>query len=284
MKESLEGRNVSFKKRFPWLGFLALGGLGLMLALVILGPVFLPYAPDFQDLDSKFAPPSSTHLLGTDYLGRDLAARLVHGARISLSAAFFILGIILVLGLVIGGLCGFAGGMVDKVIMRICDVFLSLPTIVLSLFLVGVLGSGLENIILAIALTHWAWYARIVRGLVLNLKSKDFVLLSSSFGLSPWQNFKTNILLPLVSQCLVLATMDIGHIILHIAGLSFLGLGVQPPQAEWGVLLSDSKDYIWSNPELLLYPGLALFITIALFNLLGDSLRDYFDIDLKALH
>ena len=174
--------------------------------------------------------------------------------------------------------------MVDKVIMRICDVFLSLPTIVLSLFLVGVLGSGLENIILAIALTHWAWYARIVRGLVLNLKSKDFVLLSSSFGLSPWQNFKTNILLPLVSQCLVLATMDIGHIILHIAGLSFLGLGVQPPQAEWGVLLSDSKDYMWSNPELLLYPGLALFITIALFNLLGDSLRDYFDIDLKALH
>lgn len=284
MKESLEGRNVSFKKRFPWLGFLALGGLGLMLALVILGPVFLPYAPDFQDLDSKFAPPSSTHLLGTDYLGRDLAARLVHGARISLSAAFFILGIILVLGLVIGGLCGFVGGMVDKVIMRICDVFLSLPTIVLSLFLVGVLGSGLENIILAIALTHWAWYARIVRGLVLNLKSKDFVLLSSSFGLSPWQNFKTNILLPLVSQCLVLATMDIGHIILHIAGLSFLGLGVQPPQAEWGVLLSDSKDYMWSNPELLLYPGLALFITIALFNLLGDSLRDYFDIDLKALH
>ena len=284
MKESLEGRNVSFKKRFPWLGFLALGGLGLMLALVILGPVFLPYAPDFQDLDSKFAPPSSTHLLGTDYLGRDLAARLVHGARISLSAAFFILGIILVLGLVVGGLCGFVGGMVDKVIMRICDVFLSLPTIVLSLFLVGVLGSGLENIILAIALTHWAWYARIVRGLVLNLKSKDFVLLSSSFGLSPWQNFKTNILLPLVSQCLVLATMDIGHIILHIAGLSFLGLGVQPPQAEWGVLLSDSKDYMWSNPELLLYPGLALFITIALFNLLGDSLRDYFDIDLKALH
>lgn len=168
--------------------------------------------------------------------------------------------------------------------MRICDLFLSLPTIVLSLFLVGILGAGLENVMLAIALTHWAWYARIIRSIVLGLKHREFVLLSQVYGASNWQIFKRNMLTPILTQCFVLATMDIGHIMLHIAGLSFLGLGVQPPQAEWGVMLSDSKDYVFSNPELLLYPGLALFIAVALFNMLGDSLRDYFDCDSNIIH
>ncbi|RDU70310.1 nickel ABC transporter permease subunit NikC [Helicobacter aurati] len=271
-------------KKFSLLGKLALLGIVLFLLIIIVSPYFLPYSPDLQDLDSKFAQPSIEHIFGTDYLGRDIATRLVYGARISLFSAFFILAIILLLGMSIGGICGFMGGVIDRLVMRICDIFLSLPTIVLSLFLVGVLGSGLENIILAIALTHWAWYARIVRSIVLNLKNKEFVLLSQTFGLNKWQSFKRNIFIPVFSQCIVLATMDIGHIILHIAGLSFLGVGVQPPQAEWGVMLSDCKDYIWSNPSLLIYPGAALFITIALFNLLGDSLRDYFDVDLESLH
>lgn len=272
------------RKQLSFTGKFALVGIVLFLALIFLAPFFIPYAPDSMDLENTFAPISFAHWLGTDHLGRDIATRLIYGGRISLSAGFLILLSILILGISIGGMCGFVGGKVDKVIMRICDIFLSLPTIVLSLFLVGILGSGLENVILAIALTHWAWYARIVRSIVLHLKSKEFVLLSPTFGLSSYQSFKQNMFVPIISQCLVLATMDIGHIVLHIAGLSFLGLGVQPPNAEWGVMLSDCKDYLWSNPELVLYPGGALFITIALFNLLGDSLRDYFDMDLSAIH
>ncbi|TLE00185.1 nickel ABC transporter permease subunit NikC [Helicobacter muridarum] len=283
MQGQLELDNLNYK-RFPLLGKIALIGIFTFLAMIIIAPYFLSYTPDFQDLDSKFAPPSSSHIFGTDYLGRDIFTRLIYGARISLFSAFFTLAIILFLGISIGGICGFMGGVVDRVIMRVCDIFLSMPTIALSLFLIGVLGSGLGNIIIAIALTHWAWYARIVRSIVLHLKNKEFVLLSQTFGLNKWQNFRRNILIPIFSQCIVLATMDIGHIILHIAGLSFLGLGVQPPEAEWGVMLSDCKDYIWSNPSLVIYPGAALFITIALFNLLGDSLRDYFDVDLESLH
>jgi len=257
--------------------------IGLLLILILLAPYILPYQPNEQHLDSAFESISKAHWLGSDYLGRDILTRLIYGARISLGATFITLGIIVLLGVSVGGICGFVGGVIDRVLMRFCDIFLSLPTLVLSLFLVSILGSGLENVIIAIALTHWAWYARIVRSIVFSLKSKEFVLLSQTFGLNMWQNFRRNMLPPILSQCLVLASMDIGHIILHIAGLSFLGLGVQPPNAEWGVMISDCEDYLWSNPTLLLYPGLALFITIALFNILGEGLRDYMDSDIESL-
>ncbi|WP_233714244.1 nickel ABC transporter permease subunit NikC [Helicobacter trogontum] len=273
-----------YSKKLSFMGKFASIMIVCLLLVAVIGPLFLPYAPDEIDLNNKFAPISTAHFLGTDHLGRDIFTRLVFGARISLSSVAIILLYIIVLGIGIGGIAGFFGGKIDKFIMRVCDLFLSLPTIVLSLFLVGILGAGLENVLLAIALTHWAWYARIIRSIVLGLKHREFVLLSQVYGASNWQIFKRNMLTPISTQCLVLATIDIGHIMLHIAGLSFLGLGVQPPQAEWGIMLSDSKDYIFSNPELLFYPGLALFIAVALFNMLGDSLRDYFDCDLGNLH
>ncbi|TLD99526.1 nickel ABC transporter permease subunit NikC [Helicobacter trogontum] len=273
-----------YSKKLSFMGKFASIMIVCLLLVAVIGPLFLPYAPDEIDLNNKFAPISTAHFLGTDHLGRDIFTRLVFGARISLSSVAIILLYIIVLGISIGGIAGFFGGKIDKFIMRVCDLFLSLPTIVLSLFLVGILGAGLENVLLAIALTHWAWYARIIRSIVLGLKHREFVLLSQVYGASNWQIFKRNMLTPISTQCLVLATIDIGHIMLHIAGLSFLGLGVQPPQAEWGIMLSDSKDYIFSNPELLFYPGLALFIAVALFNMLGDSLRDYFDCDLGNLH
>lgn len=273
-----------YSKKLSFMGKFASIMIVCLLFVAVIGPLFLPYAPDEIDLNNKFAPISTAHFLGTDHLGRDIFTRLVFGARISLSSVAIILLYIIVLGISLGGIAGFFGGKIDKFIMRVCDLFLSLPTIVLSLFLVGILGAGLENVLLAIALTHWAWYARIIRSIVLGLKHREFVLLSQVYGASNWQIFKRNMLTPISTQCLVLATIDIGHIMLHIAGLSFLGLGVQPPQAEWGIMLSDSKDYIFSNPELLFYPGLALFIAVALFNMLGDSLRDYFDCDLGNLH
>lgn len=273
-----------YRKKLSFMGKFALVMIILLLLVALIAPFFLPYAPDTIDLDNRLAPISTEHFLGTDHLGRDIFTRLIFGARISLFSVGVILVCVMFLGISIGGIAGFFGGKIDKIIMRICDLFLSLPTIVLSLFLVGILGAGLENVMLAIALTHWAWYARIIRSIVLGLKHREFVLLSQVYGASNWQIFKRNMLTPISTQCFVLSTMDIGHIMLHIAGLSFLGLGVQPPQAEWGIMLSDSKDYIFSNPELLLYPGLALFIAVALFNMLGDSLRDYFDCDLGNLH
>lgn len=273
-----------YRKKLSFLGKFSLVMIIFLLLIALIAPFFLPYAPDAIDLDNRLAPISTTHFLGTDHLGRDILTRLIFGARISLLSVGIILVCVMFLGISIGGIAGFFGGKIDKFIMRICDLFLSLPTIVLSLFLVGILGAGLENVMLAIALTHWAWYARIIRSIVLGLKHREFVLLSQVYGASNWQIFKRNMLTPILTQCFVLATMDIGHIMLHIAGLSFLGLGVQPPQAEWGVMLSDSKDYVFSNPELLLYPGLALFIAVALFNMLGDSLRDYFDCDSNIIH
>ena len=273
-----------YRKKLSFMGKFALIMIIFLLLIALIAPFFLPYAPDAIDLDNRLAPISTTHFLGTDHLGRDILTRLIFGARISLFSVGVILVCVMFLGISIGGIAGFFGGKIDKFIMRLCDLFLSLPTIVLSLFLVGILGAGLENVMLAIALTHWAWYARIIRSIVLGLKHREFVLLSQVYGASNWQIFKRNMLTPILTQCFVLATMDIGHIMLHIAGLSFLGLGVQPPQAEWGVMLSDSKDYVFSNPELLLYPGLALFIAVALFNMLGDSLRDYFDCDSNIIH
>ena len=273
-----------YRKKLSFLGKFSLIMIIFLLLIALIAPFFLPYTPDVIDLDNRFSPISTEHFLGTDHLGRDIFTRLIFGARISLFSVGIILVCVMFLGISIGGIAGFFGGKIDKFIMRLCDLFLSLPTIVLSLFLVGILGAGLENVMLAIALTHWAWYARIIRSIVLGLKHREFVLLSQVYGASNWQIFKRNMLTPILTQCFVLATMDIGHIMLHIAGLSFLGLGVQPPQAEWGVMLSDSKDYVFSNPELLLYPGLALFIAVALFNMLGDSLRDYFDCDSNIIH
>ncbi|WP_233712866.1 MULTISPECIES: nickel ABC transporter permease subunit NikC [unclassified Helicobacter] len=275
--------NAHIKKPMPLLLKSAIFGLAMFFALILLAPIFIQHAPDAIDLDMKLAPIDSSHWLGTDHLGRDIFARLIEGARISLSAAFFILVLIFALGLAFGGISGFVGGVLDNAIMRLCDLFLCVPTIVLSLFFVGVLGSGLENVIIAIALTHWAWYARLIRSIVFSLKNREYVELSFIYGASKWQNFKRNMLVPVFSQVIVLLTMDIGHIILHIAGLSFLGLGVQAPQAEWGVMLSDSREFMWSDPLLALYPGLALFATIALFNALGEGLRDYLDIDLGAV-
>ena len=176
-----------------------------------------------------------------------------------------------------GSLAGLAGGAIDSALMRTCDIFMTFPTLILAMFFVGVLGTGLTNVILAIFLTHWAWYARIVRGIVLSLKSREFVLAARVAGTSRTRMVFRHILPSLAPQVLVLATLDIGHMMLHVAGLSFLGLGVQPPAPEWGVMIGDARQFIWTQPRLLLYPGLAIFVVVMAFNLLGDAMRDALD-------
>lgn len=276
----LSALNRAYKASYNAFLALSLSGQCAFIALIMLctlalfAPLIAPYPQEAQDLEHILAPFSSAHLLGTDYLGRDIFSRILFGARLSLSATIVILVCILALGISVGGLCGFVGGRLDSVCMRVCDIFMSMPTIALSLFLVAVLGSGLENVMIAIVATHWAWYARIARSIVLDLKTKPFVLLSYTFGASAFQRFKRHIITPICSQCAILASMDLGHIMLHIAALSFLGLGVQPPSAEWGIMISEARDYMWDYPRLMILPGLALFIAVALCNMLGEALRE----------
>ena len=229
------------------------------------------------DLAVRDQGPSGAHWLGTDHLGRDVLSRLIVGTQLSLGSVVLVLGLVLVLGVVIGGIAGIVGGKLDMFLMRLCDMFLTFPTLVLAFFLIAVLGTGLTNVIIAIALSHWAWYARMVRGMVIAQRNRDYVLASRLAGASRLTRLRQHIMPNVVGQLLVLASMDIGHMMLHVSGLSFLGLGVSPPTPEWGVMINDSKEFIWTHPQLLLWPGLMIFLAVMAFNLLGDALRDRLD-------
>ncbi len=190
-----------------------------------------------------------------------------------MGALICILGLIIAIGTPLGCLAGFAGGRTDNGIMRLCDVFITFPTFILALFLIGMLGTGLTNVILAIVLTHWAWYTRMVRSIVLTLKHREYLL--------RWRIVRDHVLPAVLVQLLVLASLDIGHMLLHVSALSFLGLGVAPPTPEWGVMMSDARQYIRTQPQLIFYPGALIFLTVMLFNMLGDSLRDALDPTLR---
>lgn len=258
--------------------------VALLAAAAIAGPWISPHHPDAVELARRLQGPSLSHWLGTDHLGRDILSRLIAGTRVSLGSVAISLGLILAFGIVIGGAAGFMGGRTDQIIMRVADVFLTFPTLVLALFMVGMLGTGLVNVILAIALSHWAWYARIVRGIVLSLRHREFLLAAQMSGAGPVRTFIDHLLPATFSQLVVLATLDVGHIMLHVSGLSFLGLGVTPPTAEWGVMISDARQFVWTAPLLILWPGLALLLSVMAFNILGDALRDRLDPHLKADH
>jgi len=251
--------------------------VALLLLMALLGPWLSPYDPTLVNLDDRLLPASSAHWLGTDHLGRDVLSRLIVGTRLSLGSVVLTLGLGLILGVVIGGIAGVIGGKLDMFLMRLCDMFLTFPTLVLAFFLIAVLGTGLTNVIIAIALSHWAWYARMVRGMVIAQRNRDYVLASRLAGASRLTRLRQHIMPNVVGQLLVLASMDIGHMMLHVSGLSFLGLGVSPPTPEWGVMINDSKEFIWTHPQLLLWPGLMIFLAVMAFNLLGDALRDRLD-------
>ena len=248
--------------------------LGIIILSAIFAPLIAPYSPYEIDLSNRFAPISSSHILGTDHLGRDVFSRLIYGSRMSLISVLAIMVIILLISLIIGSAAGFLGGKIDNVLMRISDVMLTFPTFILALFFIGVLGVGLINVIIAIAFTHLAWYSRIVRSIVLETKEKNYVLASKCMGTPTLKIIIKHIIPQVLSQVGILATLDLGHMMLHVAGLSFLGLGVQAPVAEWGVMINDAAPFIRQHPELMIYPGLCIFITVAIFNSLGEYLKD----------
>lgn len=267
-----------------WPVRIALAVVVLLLVAAVAGPWISPHDPDAIDLTQRLQGADAAHWLGTDHLGRDILSRLIAGVRVSLGVVALTLALILVLGIVVGGASGFIGGRIDQLIMRVTDVFLTFPTLVLALFMIGMLGTGLVNVVIAIALSHWAWYARIVRGIVLSLRHRDYLLAARLAGASRLRIFAAHLLPATLSQLLVLATLDIGHMMLHVSGLSFLGLGVAPPTAEWGVMIGDARQFVWTAPMLIFWPGLALFVSVMAFNILGDALRDRLDPHLRADH
>jgi nickel transport system permease protein len=266
--------NRLFRRRLTVVAILMAAAI---LAVAIAAPVVAPYNPNEVVLAERLAGPSASHWLGTDHLGRDILSRLIYGARSSVGSVAAIIACILVLGFAVGCLAGFRGGLVDATLMRICDVFLTFPTFILAMFLIGVLGTGLTNVVIAIVLTHWAWYARLIRGFVLSLKNREYILAARVAGTPRVKIVLQHIVPPVFAQLVILATLDIGHMMLHVSGLSFLGLGVTPPTAEWGVMINDARQFIWSSPALIFYPGMMIFVTVMSFNLLGDALRDALD-------
>lgn len=269
--------NIQYKRTCYFL----LGLLGLLIIMAIFAPFITPFDPYKVNLTHKLFPIFSSsalengYYLGTDHLGRDILSRLIYGTRVSLVTVIIIVSAIICISLLVGTIAGYKGGIFDAILMRFSDFFLTFPTFILGLFFIGVLGVGIINVILTIIITHWAWYARMVRSMVLQIKNQDYILASKSLGSNDFQIISRHIIPSVFSQISILASLDFGHMLLHVAGLSFLGLGIQAPTAEWGVMINDALPYIYSNPALMILPGFCIFIVVAIFNSLGELLRDY---------
>ncbi|TYL39570.1 peptide ABC transporter permease [Natronococcus pandeyae] len=246
-------------------------------AAAVVGPTVAPYEPASQDLANRLQGPSLAHPFGTDQLGRDVFSRLLYGARLSLGIAVVVTAIRLVLGTTIGLVAGYAGGWVDEFLMRLVDVQLAFPGLILALVIAGVLGPSLRNVMIALAVVGWASYARLVRGSVLSTKEREFVRAAQLMGVS-WPRIAVRHLLPNVAgPVVVLATLNVGTVILGTAGLSFIGLGAQPPTPEWGTMLSAGRHHLRDAWWIVNAPGVAIMLTVLGFNLLGDGLRDVLD-------
>lgn len=236
-----------------------------------------PYDPTEQHLADRLHPPSAEYPLGTDQLGRDMLSRLLVGARVSMRISVVVVAISLCIGTVVGLTAGYIGGWVDETLMRLVDVLLAFPGILLALVIAGVLGPSLTNTMIALAVVGWTQYARVVRGSVLSVKERDYVMASQLMGVSRHRTVLRHVLPNVISPVVVLATMDMATVVLATAGLSFLGLGAQPPTPEWGTMLSQGRTYLQDAWWIVNFPGTAIMVTVLAFNVLGDSLRDILD-------
>ncbi|SDJ55246.1 nickel transporter permease [Natronorubrum texcoconense] len=256
------------------------GGIVCLLAVVaIVGPLVSPYDPTAQALGARLEGPSLAHPLGTDALGRDVATRVAYGARISLALAVVATLVRLCIGTTIGLFAATGSRLVDAALMRLVDAQLAFPGLVLALVIAGTLGPSLTNVVIALSVVGWATYARVVRGSILAVKDRPFVESARLYG-TPRRRIVTRHLLPNVTgPVVVLATLNLGTVVLAAAGLSFLGLGAQPPTAEWGTMVADGRNYLRSAPWLITAPGVAIALTVVGFNVLGDGLRDVLDPD-----
>ena len=249
----------------------------ILLLVTIFADRIVPYDPYAQDLSKSMMPPSAEHLMGTDRYGRDMFSRVIVGAQVSIFFTLALVGVISVFGTIVGTLCGYYGGAVDAIVMRISDVCLAFPGLVFALAIAALLGGGVGNAVIALAVISWPKYARVARSQTLALKNVPFVLAARLSGCTSLQMILRHILPNILGPILVTAMLDIGTMMMELAGLSFLGLGAQPPTAEWGNMMSGGRSMLQTYPWLVLSPGLAIFVTVVIFNLLGDTVRDYMD-------
>jgi nickel ABC transporter permease subunit NikC len=249
----------------------------LIVAAGLLAPLLAPHDPLAVAIENRLAAPSRAYPLGTDFLGRCILSRLLYGTRVTLSTATLSLLSIVLISIPVGLISGYRGGWLDNLLMRIVDVFLAFPYMILSLVIAGMLGPGLTNVMLSVAAVWWVTYARVVRGIVLSLKEKEFVMAARASGTPEFLIIIRHILPNALSVIVVLGTLDMGKLILIISGLSFLGLGAQPPTPEWGQMLNEGRPYLQLEPQIMIFPGLAIMMTVMGFNLLGDALRDLLD-------
>lgn len=249
----------------------------LLIAVALAAPLIAPYDPLEAVMQNAYLPPSAEHLFGTDKLGRDNFSRILYGASYSLSSVLLLVTIIFAVGTTLGVLAGYYGGKVDIVIMRISDMMISFPGMILAIAVAGILGGSLINAIIALTIVTWTKYARLARSMVLKIKKRDFVEAAIVNGGTStyilWKHILPNIL-PLM---VITAASDIGAMMMELAGLSFLGFGSQPPAPEWGLMLNEGRQQLQTAPWLMIFPGLAIFVTVVIFNLWGDALRDVLD-------
>lgn len=249
----------------------------LLIGVALAAPLIAPYDPLEAVMKNAYLPPSADHLFGTDKLGRDNFSRILYGASYSLSSVLVLVAVIFVVGTTLGVLAGYYGGTVDVIIMRIADMMISFPGMILAIAIAGILGGSLINAIIALTIVTWTKYARLARSMVLKIKKRDYVEAAVVNGGTSlhilWQHILPNIL-PLM---VITAAADIGAMMMELAGLSFLGFGSQPPAPEWGLMLNEGRQQLQTAPWLMIFPGLAIFITVVIFNLWGDALRDVLD-------
>ena len=259
---------------------LALLGLGILLGMIIIAlltPWIAPYGYEEQDLMLGAAPPSAEHWLGTDVLGRDMLTRIMYGGRVSLMVGFIATGVALLIGVVYGAVAGYAGGRIDAAMMRLVDILYALPFMIFIILLMVIFGRNILLLFFAIGAVEWLTMARIVRGQVLTLRRQEFIEAAISIGLSPWTIIRRHIIPNTLGPVIVYTTLTIPSVMLLEAFLSFLGLGIQPPQSSWGLLISYGVETMEEYPWLLIYPGLTLSISLFSLNFLGDGLRDALD-------
>ncbi|MFP9193342.1 ABC transporter permease [Natrialbaceae archaeon A-CW1-1] len=251
--------------------------VGIIVLMSIFAPLLAPHDPNIQNYEQSLASPSFEHPLGTDLTGRDILSRLIYGGRISLMVGLGAVGIAAGIGLPIGSIAGFKGGWTDEFLMRIMDVILSFPALVLALAIIGAVGPSLTNIIIVIGVVYSPQYARLIRGSVLSVKEEEFVEAAENTGLSQMSVLRKHIIPNSLTPVIVQATFHIATAILAEAALSFLGLGVQPPTASWGIMIADGRNYLPDQWWISTFPGIAIMVTVLAFNLFGDGLRDEFD-------
>jgi len=249
----------------------------LIILLALIGPYITPYAPTVPDYTAMLSAPTRAHLFGTDQIGYDIFSRILAGARLSLGTATGVLVVAVAVGLPLGAVAGFAGGWVDEVIMRVTDMFLAFPVLILALAIAATLGGGLTSAVIALAVGYWPWYTRLLRGQVLSLKHREYVEAARSLGASNvaimWRHILPNALSPIIIEI----SQDMGYAILNIAALSFIGVGAQPPSPEWGAMIVAGRDFLRTAWWTCAFPGLAITVTVLGFNLVGDGLRDALD-------